>query len=166
MVQEQWDDTLDHDSNCTDNEEEDEAEEVQAIPVYPKKELIEPLEWKVPGKQVENLDEETPKVGVKATTRSLEYCLPSRRSANSRSWRENRVFLDEEQLLFIAGGQTNTFDDDVDEAAVQDLALNEDNTMFMANLSSADLIFDEAGPSYDSDILYAIQDHDNYLDSV
>ncbi|GKE47738.1 hypothetical protein Tco_1478996 [Tanacetum coccineum] len=65
-----------------------------------------------------------------------------------------------------AGGQTNTFDDDVDEAAVQDLALNEDNTMFMANLSSADLIFDEAGPSYDSDILYAIQDHDNYLDSV
>ncbi|GJZ38429.1 retrovirus-related pol polyprotein from transposon TNT 1-94, partial [Tanacetum coccineum] len=30
----------------------------------------------------------------------------------------NGVVLDEEQLLFIAGGQTNTFDDDVDEAPV------------------------------------------------
>ncbi|GJY14064.1 retrovirus-related pol polyprotein from transposon TNT 1-94 [Tanacetum coccineum] len=39
-------------------------------------------------------------------------------------------------------------------------------TMFMANLSSADLIFDEASPSYDSDILFEVQDHDNYVDSV
>ncbi|GJU40140.1 retrovirus-related pol polyprotein from transposon TNT 1-94 [Tanacetum coccineum] len=39
---------------------------------------------------------------------------------------ENGVVLDEEQLLFIAGGQTNTFDDDVDEAPIQDLALNGD----------------------------------------
>ncbi|GJV05609.1 retrovirus-related pol polyprotein from transposon TNT 1-94 [Tanacetum coccineum] len=88
--------------------------------------------------------------------------------------RENGAVLDEEQLLFIAGGQTNTFDDDVDEAPVQDLALNEDNifqadqcdafdsdvneapttqTMLMANLSLADPIYDEAVPSYDSDIL-------------
>ncbi|GKB27198.1 hypothetical protein Tco_0866599 [Tanacetum coccineum] len=56
---------------------------------------------------------------------------------------ENEAVLDEEQLLFIAGGQTNTFDDDVDE----------EPTMFMANLSSANPIYDEAGPSYDSDIL-------------
>ncbi|GKF54154.1 hypothetical protein Tco_0161064, partial [Tanacetum coccineum] len=40
---------------------------------------------------------------------------------------ENGVVLDEDQLLFIAGGQANTFDDDVDEAPVQDLALNEDS---------------------------------------
>ncbi|GJZ38519.1 reverse transcriptase domain-containing protein [Tanacetum coccineum] len=100
---------------------------------------------------------------------------------------ENGVVLDEEQLLFIAGGQTNTFDDDVDEAPVQDLALNKDNvfqadqcdafdsdvdeaptsqTMFMENLSSADIIYDEACPSYDLDILSEVQDHDNYLDSV
>ncbi|GKA40108.1 retrovirus-related pol polyprotein from transposon TNT 1-94, partial [Tanacetum coccineum] len=60
--------------------------------------------------------------------------------------------------------QTNTFDDDVDEEPIQDLALNEDNvfqadqfdafdsdvdeaptaqTMFMENLSSADPIYDE-----------------------
>ncbi|GJU52133.1 retrovirus-related pol polyprotein from transposon TNT 1-94 [Tanacetum coccineum] len=88
---------------------------------------------------------------------------------------ENGVVLEEEQLLFIAGGLTNTFDDDVDEEPVQDLALNEDNifqadqcdafnsdvdeapiaqTMFMANLSLADPIYDEVDPSYDSAILF------------
>ncbi|GJS61005.1 hypothetical protein Tco_0655789 [Tanacetum coccineum] len=75
-------------------------------------------------------------------------------------------------------GETNTFDDDVDEVPVQYLALNEDNilqadqcdafdsdvdeaptaqTMFMANLSSADLIYDEVDAEYTSDsniILY------------
>nr|GEW21602.1 integrase, catalytic region, zinc finger, CCHC-type, peptidase aspartic, catalytic [Tanacetum cinerariifolium] len=72
------------------------------------------------------------------------------------------------------GGHDNAFDDDVDEQHVQDLALNVDKvfqaddcdafdsdvdeapttqTMFMANLSSADLVTDEAGPSYDSNIL-------------
>ncbi|GJV32634.1 hypothetical protein Tco_1393034, partial [Tanacetum coccineum] len=40
---------------------------------------------------------------------------------------ENGVVLDEEQLLFIVGGQANMFDNDVDEASVQDLELNEDN---------------------------------------
>ncbi|GJU44708.1 hypothetical protein Tco_1201974 [Tanacetum coccineum] len=86
---------------------------------------------------------------------------------------ENRVALDEEQLLFIAGGQDNVVDEDVDEQLVQDLALNVDNvfqaddcdafdsnvdeaptaqTMFMVNLSSADPVYDKASPSYDSDI--------------
>nr|GEW95012.1 integrase, catalytic region, zinc finger, CCHC-type, peptidase aspartic, catalytic [Tanacetum cinerariifolium] len=99
---------------------------------------------------------------------------------------ENGVVLDEEQLLFIAGRQPNTFDDDVDEAPIQDLALNEDSvfeaeqcnafdsdvdeaptkqTMFMANLSSADPIYNEVGPSYDSNILSEVKDHDNYIDS-
>ncbi|GKD78491.1 hypothetical protein Tco_1341112, partial [Tanacetum coccineum] len=36
----------------------------------------------------------------------------------------------------------------------------------MANISSADPIYDEAGPSYDLDILSEVQDHDNYIDSV
>nr|GFB05513.1 hypothetical protein [Tanacetum cinerariifolium]GFB25870.1 hypothetical protein [Tanacetum cinerariifolium] len=99
----------------------------------------------------------------------------------------NGVALDAEQLLFLAGGQDNAFDDDVDEQPVQDLALNVDNvfqakdcdafdsdvdeaptaqTMFMAILSSADPITDEAGPSYDSDILSEVQDHDQYLDDT
>nr|GEX28410.1 hypothetical protein [Tanacetum cinerariifolium] len=93
--------------------------------------------------------------------------------------------LGREQLLFLAGGQDNTFDDDVDEQP--DLALNVDNvfqdddydafdsdvdeaptaqTMFMANLSSADPVTDDAGPSYDSDILSEVQDHDHYQDDV
>nr|GEY82631.1 integrase, catalytic region, zinc finger, CCHC-type, peptidase aspartic, catalytic [Tanacetum cinerariifolium] len=39
-------------------------------------------------------------------------------------------------------------------------------TMFMANLSSVDLVTDEGGPSYDSDILSEVQDHDHYQDAV
>ncbi|GKA31896.1 hypothetical protein Tco_0718263, partial [Tanacetum coccineum] len=100
---------------------------------------------------------------------------------------ENGVALDEEQLLFIAGGQDNAIDEDVDEQPVQDLALNVDNvfqaddcdafdsdvdeapmaqTMFMANLSSVDPVYDEAGPSYDSDILSEVHDHDHYQDAI
>ncbi|GKD39520.1 integrase, catalytic region, zinc finger, CCHC-type containing protein [Tanacetum coccineum] len=59
---------------------------------------------------------------------------------------ENEVALDEEQLLFIAADDCDAFDSDVDEAPTA-------QTMFMANLSSAHLVYDEAGPSYDSDIL-------------
>nr|GEV09569.1 hypothetical protein [Tanacetum cinerariifolium] len=100
---------------------------------------------------------------------------------------ENSVVFDEEQLLFIAGGQDNAIDEDVDEPPVQDLALNVDNvfqanecdafdydvdeaptaqTMFMANLSSADPVYDEAGSSYDLDILSEVHGHDNYQDAV
>nr|GFA88845.1 hypothetical protein [Tanacetum cinerariifolium] len=58
---------------------------------------------------------------------------------------ENGVALDEEQLLFLAD-DCDVFDFDVDEAPTA-------QTMFMVNLSSADHVYDEAGPSYDSDIL-------------
>nr|GFD20100.1 retrovirus-related Pol polyprotein from transposon TNT 1-94 [Tanacetum cinerariifolium] len=40
----------------------------------------------------------------------------------------------------------DAFDSDVDEASMA-------QTMFIANLSSADPVYDEARPSYDSDIL-------------
>ncbi|GJZ92488.1 retrovirus-related pol polyprotein from transposon TNT 1-94 [Tanacetum coccineum] len=100
---------------------------------------------------------------------------------------ENGAVLDEEQLLFLAGEQVTNFDDDVDDPPEQDLALNVDHvfeadqldafdsdvdeaptthTMFMANLTSEDPIFNEAGTSYDSDIPFEVQDHDNYHDSV
>ncbi|GJZ01452.1 hypothetical protein Tco_0519413 [Tanacetum coccineum] len=101
--------------------------------------------------------------------------------------RRTGVALDEEQLLFITGGQDNAVDEDADEQPVQDLALTVDNvfqvddcdvfdsdvdgaptaqTMFMANLSSSDHVYDEASPSYDSDILSKVPDHDNYEDVV
>nr|GEW28381.1 integrase, catalytic region, zinc finger, CCHC-type, peptidase aspartic, catalytic [Tanacetum cinerariifolium] len=100
---------------------------------------------------------------------------------------ENGVTLDEEQLLFIAGGQDNAVDEDVDEQPIQDLALNVDNmfhaddrdafdsdideahtaqTLFMANLSSAYPVYDETGPSYDSGVLSEVHDHDHYQDVV
>ncbi|GKB19451.1 retrovirus-related pol polyprotein from transposon TNT 1-94 [Tanacetum coccineum] len=60
--------------------------------------------------------------------------------------------------VFQADG-CDAFDYDVDEAPTA-------QTIFMANLSSADPVYDEAGPSYDSDILYEVQDHDNYQDAV
>ncbi|GJW39218.1 hypothetical protein Tco_0065063 [Tanacetum coccineum] len=100
---------------------------------------------------------------------------------------ENGEVLDEEQLLFIAGEQVTNFDNDVDDPPEQDLALNVDHvfeadqcdtfdsdvdkapttqTMFMTNISSEDPIYDEAGPSYDSDIPSEVHDHDNYTDYV
>nr|GEV79596.1 retrovirus-related Pol polyprotein from transposon TNT 1-94 [Tanacetum cinerariifolium] len=101
--------------------------------------------------------------------------------------KQDRVALDKEQLLFLAGGQDNAIDEDVDDQPVQDLALNVDNvfqaddcdafdsdvdeaptaqTMFMANLSSVDPVCDEVRPSYDSDILSEVHNHDHYQDAI
>nr|GFA67831.1 integrase, catalytic region, zinc finger, CCHC-type, peptidase aspartic, catalytic [Tanacetum cinerariifolium] len=75
---------------------------------------------------------------------------------------ENGVALDEEQLLFIAGGQDNVVNEAVDEQPIQDLALNVDN-VFQANDYH---VYDKSGPSYDSDVLSEIHDHDHYKDVV
>nr|GEY50989.1 hypothetical protein [Tanacetum cinerariifolium] len=123
-------------------------------------------------------------------------CTQPKRPQNSEYYKdkmllmqaqENGVALDAEQLLFLAGGHDNVIDEDVDEQHVQYLALNVDNmfqaddcdafdfnvdeapmtqTMFMANLSYVDPVTDEAGPSYDSNILSEVQDHDHYQDAV
>nr|GEZ01029.1 reverse transcriptase domain-containing protein [Tanacetum cinerariifolium] len=71
---------------------------------------------------------------------------------------ENGVALDKEQLLFLAD-ECDAFDSDVDEASTA-------QTMFMANLSSVDPVYDEADLSYDSDILSEVHDHDHYQDVV
>ncbi|GJR64049.1 hypothetical protein Tco_0010114 [Tanacetum coccineum] len=55
--------------------------------------------------------------------------------------------------------QCDAFDSDVDEAPnIQ--------TMFMVNLSSEDPIYDEAGPSYDSNTPFEVQDHDTCVDHL
>nr|GFC57308.1 hypothetical protein [Tanacetum cinerariifolium] len=74
---------------------------------------------------------------------------------------ENRVALDEEQLWFLAGRQDNAIDEDVDEQPAPTA-----QTMFMANLSSTDLVYDEAGLLYDLNILSEVHDHDHYQDAV
>ncbi|GJY90228.1 hypothetical protein Tco_0505424 [Tanacetum coccineum] len=126
--------------------------------------------------------------GYKGAQNRIRNANPGQaRRLNVTTVTENGVTLDKEQLLFIAGGQDNTVNEDVDEQPVQDLALTVDNvfqaddcdafdsdvdeapttqTMFMANFSSADPVYDEASPSYDSDILSEVLDHDNYQDAV
>nr|GFD17815.1 retrovirus-related Pol polyprotein from transposon TNT 1-94 [Tanacetum cinerariifolium] len=86
------------------------------------------------------------------------------------------IVLDKEQLLFIARGQDNAIDEDVDELPIQDLALNVDNVFWVDECDAFDSdvneapttnpVYDEAGPSYDSDILSEVHDHDNYQDAV
>nr|GEV24848.1 retrovirus-related Pol polyprotein from transposon TNT 1-94 [Tanacetum cinerariifolium] len=130
------------------------------------------------------------------TSHIARNCTQPKRPHNSKYYKdnmllmqaqENGVALDVGQLLFLAGGQDNAFDDDVDEQPVQDLALNVDNvfqaddydafdsdvdeapttqTMFMANFSSADPVTDEAEPSYDSNILSEVPDHELYQDAA
>nr|GEW96132.1 retrovirus-related Pol polyprotein from transposon TNT 1-94 [Tanacetum cinerariifolium] len=102
-------------------------------------------------------------------------------------WDNVKMLLEGLELTKEDRGQDNAVDKDVDWQPVKDLALNVDNvfqadecdafdsdvdeapiahTMFMANLSSADPVYDEAGPSYDSDILFKVHDHDHYQDAV
>ncbi|GJX00527.1 retrovirus-related pol polyprotein from transposon TNT 1-94 [Tanacetum coccineum] len=56
---------------------------------------------------------------------------------------ENGEVLDEEQLLFLAGEQANTFDADVYNQPVQDLALNEDNIFQADKCDAFDLDVDD-----------------------
>ncbi|GJU26345.1 retrovirus-related pol polyprotein from transposon TNT 1-94 [Tanacetum coccineum] len=72
---------------------------------------------------------------------------------------ENGVVLDEEQLLFLAADDYDAYDSDVDEAPTA-------QTMSMAKLSSADPVCNEAGPSYDSDVLSEVHDDDHYQDAI
>ncbi|GJY63384.1 hypothetical protein Tco_0464844 [Tanacetum coccineum] len=107
---------------------------------------------------------------VKVSTASLQLLLLVYVSTARVKWDRQCLFIK------IADGIT-----------VQDLTLNVDNifqaddcdafdsdvyeaptaqTMFMANLSSADPAYDEASPSYDLNILSEVPDHDNYQDVV
>ncbi|GKA46489.1 retrovirus-related pol polyprotein from transposon TNT 1-94, partial [Tanacetum coccineum] len=100
---------------------------------------------------------------------------------------ESGAVLDEEQLLFLAGEQVTNVDDDVDDSPENDLALNVDHvfeadecdafdsdvdegpitqTMFMTNLTSEDLIYDEAGTSYDSNTPSEVHDHDTFVNHL
>ncbi|GJU87246.1 integrase, catalytic region, zinc finger, CCHC-type containing protein [Tanacetum coccineum] len=73
---------------------------------------------------------------------------------------ENGAVLDEEELLFLAGEQVNTFNADVDNQPVQDLALNEDN-IFQADESGS--TNPQGGPS-NSSILSEVHILENAID--
>nr|GEX32450.1 retrovirus-related Pol polyprotein from transposon TNT 1-94 [Tanacetum cinerariifolium] len=72
------------------------------------------------------------------TSHIARNCTQPKRPQNSEYFKdkmllmqaqENGVALDAKQLLFLAGGLDNAFDDDVDEQPVQDLAFNEEHMM-------------------------------------
>nr|GEW37690.1 retrovirus-related Pol polyprotein from transposon TNT 1-94 [Tanacetum cinerariifolium] len=74
-------------------------------------------------------------------------CTQPKRPQNSKYYKdkmllmqaqENGVALDAKQLLFLADGQDNAFDDDVDEQPIQDLALNVDNVFQAADCDTFD----------------------------
>nr|GFA74047.1 hypothetical protein [Tanacetum cinerariifolium] len=100
-------------------------------------------------------------------------------------YRELRIELG--MSIRVKQDHDNAFDDDVDEQPIQDLVLNVDNvfqaddcdafdsdvdeaptvqTMFMANLLSVDPVTDEAGQSYDSDILSEVPNCEHYQDAA
>nr|GEX34565.1 hypothetical protein [Tanacetum cinerariifolium] len=101
-------------------------------------------------------------------TQSYKTFLPQtnnqlRTSSNTR----NQAIVQDGKVLDLSFNVDNVFqaddcdafDSDVDEASTT-------QTMFMVNLSTADPVYDEAEPSYDSNILSEVHDHDHYQDVV
>nr|GEV17141.1 hypothetical protein [Tanacetum cinerariifolium] len=97
----------------------------------------------------------------------IQNCTQPKRPYNSEYYKDKMLLMQAQENGDLALNVDNVFhaddcdafDSDVDEA------LNA-QTMFMANLSSADPVTDEAGPSYDSDILSEVHDHDHYQDAA
>nr|GEU36715.1 integrase, catalytic region, zinc finger, CCHC-type, peptidase aspartic, catalytic [Tanacetum cinerariifolium] len=93
-------------------------------------------------------------------TQSYKTFLPQtnnqlRTSSNAR----NQATVQDGRVVVQNADDCDAFDFDVDEAPTA-------QTMFMANLSSADPVTNEAGPSYDLDILSEVHDHDHYQDAA
>nr|GEY11071.1 hypothetical protein [Tanacetum cinerariifolium] len=83
-------------------------------------------------------------------------CTQPKQPRNSEYYKDKMLLM---QAQENGADDCDAFDSDVDEAPTA-------QTMFMANLSSADPVTDETRPSYDSDILSEVQDHDHYQDAV
>nr|GEZ32482.1 hypothetical protein [Tanacetum cinerariifolium] len=83
-------------------------------------------------------------------------CTQPKRPQNSEYYKDKMLLM---QAQENGADDCDAFDSDVDEGPTA-------QTMFMANLSSTDPVTDEARPSYDSDILSEVQDHDHYQDAV
>nr|GEX30614.1 retrovirus-related Pol polyprotein from transposon TNT 1-94 [Tanacetum cinerariifolium] len=100
-------------------------------------------------------------------TQSYRTFLPQtnnqlRTSSNARNQatvQDGRVDLALNMDNVFQADDCDAFDSNMDEAPTA-------QTMFMANLSSADPVTDEAGPSYDSDILSEVPDYEHYQDAA
>ncbi|GJV40511.1 hypothetical protein Tco_1418951 [Tanacetum coccineum] len=96
-------------------------------------------------------------IAKKTTLNPSDKDLESSRQDVAHASHENGVHWMKSSVVY--SDDCDAFDSDVDEAPTA-------QTMFMANLSSADPVYDEASPSYDLDILSEVPDHDNYLDTI
>ncbi|GJZ81853.1 hypothetical protein Tco_0646847 [Tanacetum coccineum] len=116
---------------------------------------------------------------IKIQTTSRTRCTKYNPEECAVLMKNNRCFLQEKQFTnfemmnvddspecfgtqyeqILEADQCDAFDSDVDETPnVQ--------TMFMVNLSSEDPIYDEAGPSHDSNTPFEVQDHDTFVDHM
>ncbi|GJV78667.1 hypothetical protein Tco_1514537 [Tanacetum coccineum] len=121
-------------------------------------------------------------------TQSYKTYLPQTNNQRHKliKYKEPSTVQDDRVVVQNEVNDTSPFEE-LNKLPVQDLTLNVDNvfptdecdafdsdvyeapttqTIFMANLSSADPVYDEAGPSYDSDILSEVHEYDNYQDAV
>nr|GEZ57855.1 hypothetical protein [Tanacetum cinerariifolium] len=79
-----------------------------------------------------------------------------KRTQNSEYYKDKMLLM---QAQEHGSDDCDAFNSDVDEAPTA-------QTMFMANLSSADPVTDEARPSYDSNIISEVPDHEHYQDAA
>ncbi|GJR90954.1 hypothetical protein Tco_0214965, partial [Tanacetum coccineum] len=95
--------------------------------------------------------------GIQTTSRTRCYLCKPRRMVTNFDDDMDDLALNVDHVF--EADQCDAFASDVDEAPTT-------QTMFMVNLSSKDLIYDEAGPSYDSNTLFEVQDHDTFVDHI
>ncbi|GJZ26688.1 hypothetical protein Tco_0570941 [Tanacetum coccineum] len=107
------------------------------------------------GVGLEGCDGRTEKGGMliwpKATSR---FSLLQRTRKLLMQAHESDAVLDDEQR----SDECDAFDSDVEGPTTQ--------TMFMTNLTSEDPIYDEVGPSYDSNTPYEVHDHDTFVNHL
>nr|GEU70835.1 hypothetical protein [Tanacetum cinerariifolium] len=89
----------------------------------------------------------------------IDECLSKEVFSVATKSKLNIAHFTEMHVANTSAKDYDAFDFNVDEAPTT-------GTMFMANLSSAYPVTDEAGPSSDLVILSEVQDHDHYQDAV
>nr|GEV29515.1 retrovirus-related Pol polyprotein from transposon TNT 1-94 [Tanacetum cinerariifolium] len=94
-------------------------------------------------------------------------CTQPKRLQNSDYYKDKMLLMQAQENGDLALNVDNVFQaDDCDAFDYDVVEAPTTQTMFMVNLSSADPVYDEADPSYDSDILSEVYNHDHYQDVV
>ncbi|GKA62080.1 integrase, catalytic region, zinc finger, CCHC-type containing protein [Tanacetum coccineum] len=93
-------------------------------------------------------------------------CPRPKRLQDSDYFKDKMLLMQAQRIMILLSimdifeaDECDAFDSDVDEGPTT-------QTMFMTNLTSEDRIYDEAGPSYDSNTPYEVQDHDTFVNHL